>query len=264
MRRCVRLLSLLSMLLGSVPVLAADAVVHLAAFEYPPYITEVDHNAQGLAVDIVREAFARLGRTLQIDFYPFTRSEAKLVAGEVDGFFTIKKNPQREQRMLFPAHALLTQDYVFFVRNDAHWQYSGNLDALASARLGVVDKISYGERFDTALRLGRFPLADTANSHEMNFRKLLAGRVDVVICSRLVGLYYLRMLNGSEQVSVSGPPVESVPSYLALSRKKDLSQLAQGLDLVLGAMAQDGTLTRLQVPYQRAQRRALPLRQSHP
>ncbi|WP_051229149.1 substrate-binding periplasmic protein [Paludibacterium yongneupense] len=256
-------LAAIALILASIPALAADAPLLLATLEFPPYISDTGQGAQGLAVSIVKAVFTRIGTPVRIVFYPITRGQSLVLSGDVDGFFSIKKTPEREQGMLFPQEALFRQDFVFFVRKNSSWHFDGNLDSIAAARIGVVGKTSYGERFDSAVKAGRFRLLDTAVSHEMNFRKLLAGRVDAVICSRLVGLYFLRILNAADAVNISGPTVDTTSSYLAFTRKKDFTQLARRFDQALDDMEHDGTLERLSTVYQSAQRLAEPGGKGH-
>jgi polar amino acid transport system substrate-binding protein len=252
--RCRRL-TLASILLTSVslifcpPVLAADPPLRLATLEYPPYITETEQGAQGLAVDIVRTAFARMGHPIVIEFYPITRGQYRLLNGEADAFFSIKKTEEREQSMLFPQKPLMRQEYVFFVRKGSPWRFNGNFNSVAEASIGVVGTTSYGSRFDSARQTNTFKRLDTTTSHETNLRKLLAGRVDMVICSRMVGLYYLGLLNALKEVEISGQAVETTLSYLVFTRKQDYTALARQFDLALDSMERDGTLKYLNSAY---------------
>ncbi|WP_177187867.1 substrate-binding periplasmic protein [Formivibrio citricus] len=232
----------------------------LATQEYPPYIINTDQGAQGLAVDIVRTAFSRIGQPVKFEFYPFARGLNMVLNGEADGFFSIKKTPERESSLLFPKKALINQDYVFFVRKDSKWRFNGSLDSLADARIGVVHATSYGNRFDSAVQAGRFKKLDPASNNTMTFRKLLAGRVDAVICSRLVGLYYLRMLNGLNDVEVSGPPIETTVSYMVFSRHKDYASLSRHFDQAMESMERDGTLEKMFATHQLPQARIPPKR----
>ena len=227
------------------PAWAADRTIRLATLEYPPYITHTEQGAQGLAVDIAGAAFARIGQPIAIEFYPIARGQQKLLNGEVDGYFSIKKTAEREKSMLFTQRALISQDYVFFVRKDSRWRFDGSFDSAVNAAIGVVDATSYGSRFDRAAQAGMFRKLDSTSHHETNFRKLLARRVDAVICSRLVGLHYLALLNGLSDVEISGPAVDTTYSYLAFTRKRDNAALADQLDRALAHMEQDGTLRRL-------------------
>ena len=238
------------LLIFPLPCMAADTALKLATLEYPPYITNTAQGAKGLAVDIVNTAFSRIGQPIMIEFFPVARGQIRVLNGEADGYFSIKKTPERVQDMLFTQKALMTQDYVFFVRKDSGWRFTGSFDSLENARIGVVIATSYGSRFDDAVRAGTLAKPEQVNTHESNFRKLLAGRVDAVICSRLVGLYYLGLLNGLNDVEISGPTVETTVSYLAFTRKKDYTALSLQFDQALERMEQDGTLKHLNNTYQ--------------
>lgn len=235
--------------------MAAETPLRLATLEYPPYITNTGQGAQGLAVDIVSTAFSRIGRSIKSEIFPVARGQIMLLNGDADGYFSIKKTPERERDMLFTKKPLMTQDYVFFVHKDSRWRFTGSFSSVSNANIGVVIATSYGSRFDNAVQTGTLRKLETVTSHESNFRKLLARRVDMVICSRLVGLYYLGILNGLNEVKVSGPTVETTFSYLVFTRKKDYTALSQQFDQALESMEQDGTLKRLNSAYQLPQAR---------
>jgi len=227
------------------PCAAEKPALRLATLEYPPYITNADQKAQGLVVDVVNTAFSRIGQPIRIEFFPIARGQLRLLNGQADAFFSIKKTPERERTMLFTKKALMSQDYVFFVRKGAQRRFSGSFDSLADAAIGVVSATSYGNRFDAAVQNGTFKKLEPVTSHETNFRKLLAGRVDAVICSRLVGLYYLDLLDGLDEVEIGGPIVETTFSYLVFTKQRDYTALSRQFDQALESMEQDGTLTRL-------------------
>ena len=225
---------------------AAERVpLRLVTLEYPPYITETERGAQGLVVDVVNAAFARIGQPIQIEFFPVARGQQRLLNGQADAFFSIKRTAEREQTMFFTQKALMRQDYVFFVRKGEHRRFNGSLESMADTSIGLVIATSYGSRFDAAVKAGTFKKLDPATSHETNLRKLIAGRVDAVICSRLVGLYYLDRLAELKNVEIGGPVVETTFSYLAFSRQKDFSALAGKFDEALEAMERDGSLRRM-------------------
>lgn len=230
--------------------LAQSPPLQLVTLEYPPYIINSPGRAEGLVVEIVREVFARMKQPIDIEFYPWTRSLNMLVNGQADALFTIKRTPEREQTMLYPRETVLAQDYVFFVRKDSTLRFSGEFASVAGATIGLVRNTSYGARFDEALAKGRFARVEYANDYEHIFRMLLAGRVDTVICSRLVGLSFLRQLNGVDKVMVSGPPSETAYSYLVFTRARDMSKIADAYDQTMAAMRKDGSLARIVAAYQ--------------
>ncbi|WP_026259383.1 substrate-binding periplasmic protein [Uliginosibacterium gangwonense] len=225
--------------------------LRLVTLDYPPYIMQDANGAKGVVVDLVREVFARMNRQINIEFYPWVRATALVEAGVADAIFTIKPTPQREAYMIFPRESILAQDYVFFIRKDSPYRFNGDFQSLATARIGVVLHTSYSSRFDTAAAQGVFNRIDAASSYELNFRMLLAHRVDAVICSRLVGWQYLVGMQGADQAMVSGPPVETTVSYLAFSRKPGAEQLAAQFDQIVAKMKADGSFADIMQRYSR-------------
>lgn len=227
---------------------ASDSTaVRLATFEYPPYVQQIDGQARGLAVELVREAFARMRRPVAIEFYPWSRSVKLIEADAIDGLFTIKKTPERMKRLNYPNRPLIHQGYVFFVRKDSRVRFRGDFADLAAATIGVVMSTSYGQRFDEAAARGAFARTVPASSYERIFRMLVGGRVDAVICSRLVGIEFVRRLGVDKLIEISGPPVETALSYLVFAPKN--AALAPAFDKVITAMERDGTLDRIFARY---------------
>ena len=243
--RSFLLIVLVGLLVARLACAADVGSVRLATLEYPPYVTETAQGAQGATVEIVKTAFARIGINTDIAFYPIARGQYLVQAGEVDGFFSIKRTPEREKSLRFSSNPLMSQDYVFFVRRGASVVFDGGWVSVRNATIGVVVATSYGQRFDQAARDGSLPRLDPATNHEMSFRKLLAGRIDLVVCSRWVGIHYLRKLRALQEVTTTGPPIETTQSYLAFSRKASLGDIPQRFDEALGAMLADGTVARL-------------------
>lgn len=229
-----------------IPVLARAAEpIRLATFEYPPYITQKGDQVTGIATDIVTQAFDRAHIPLKIESYPLLRALRMLNTGLVDGFYSIKKTPEREKSLLFLRSPLFHQDYVFFVPNYSRLQFNGDLASMSNVRIGIIYSTSYGGRFDTAVKDGVLRQLDPAENYSQVFIKLLAGRVDAVICSKLVGLEILKKLGAANQVKISGPPVETTFSYLAFTQNMPYQAKVAALDKVLDQMNKDGTIKRI-------------------
>lgn len=219
----------------------------LVTFSYPPFIEERPGKPlSGPMVDLVTEAFRRMEQPMRIEAYPLARGLNMLGGGRADAMFTMKKTPERMAHYRFPRRSLLTQDFVVFVRKDSGIRYTGDLKSLFERSVGVVDQVSYGGRFDSAARHGDFRKLEVTQSFELNFRKLLAGRMDVVVSSRVVGLSILRRLNARSQVQVSGPPIETVQSYLMFNKSQVSRRQVEAFDRALEAMREDGSLARIE------------------
>jgi polar amino acid transport system substrate-binding protein len=96
-----------------------------------------------------------------------------------------------------------------------------------------VSNTSYGIAFDECVKKGFFPNIDEAQSFEQNIRKLVAGRVDLIINSHDVGQYILKKIRADTAIIALYPPVDVIDSYLAFTRKRDFSSLADDFDRVL-------------------------------
>ena len=228
---------------------AEAPAIKIATLEYPPYIKKVGGKAQGLFPEIVREAFRRMGRPIEITIYPWSRSLALLESGDSTALFSIKKTPEREAKFRYPKETLFSQDYVFFVRKDSGVQFDGNFASISKARIGIARNNSYGTRFDEAVKRKEFPRLEVAYDYEYNFRMLLRGRIDAVMMSRQVGISYVKKLDAEDRIVVSGPPSETARSYLIFTRAFDTTAIAEEYDRAMAAMRKDGTLARIVSAY---------------
>lgn len=223
--------------------------IHLVTFDYPPFMVNENGSTSGMNVDIVRAVFDRMELSVQIDFYPVSRCLKMMEKSETDGMFSLKKTPDRERSMVFPEQALLLQDYVFFKLKNTDVTFVGDLLSLIGNSIGVVDNTSYGPLFDKAVKEKVLTKIDSSSSFELTFKKLIAGRMDVVLCSRIVGLSIIKTLGYENEIVIIGPPVETVPSYLSFSRKANARQLAERFDKAMLEITDDGTLELIIVKY---------------
>ncbi len=228
---------------------AAPPRLLLVTQHYPPYIIANGSAASGLVVDVVREVFSRMKQPVEIVAYPWSRALSMVTSGDADALFTIKRTPERERTLVYPHEPVLTQDYVFFARTKSNFRFDGDFAPIAKAHIGVVINTSYGPRFDQAVAQGQLTNIESAKDYEHIFRMLVAGRVDAVICSRLVGEDFLRGMNALDSVQVVGPPTDTANSYLVFASKNGSRALADGFDRAMAGMRKDGTLARIYDSY---------------
>ena len=246
------------MKLGIIPLLISCSLgsflrageYHLLALQYPPYAYQTSGNGevQGVAVEVIREAFARMGHTLTIQIMPWPRVLQKVKDGEVDGFFTTYHVPDREAWADYSSEELAPQVTSIFVKKGAAILYKGDLAQLAGQSIGVVTKVSYGSRFDRAVQDKVLPHVMESVDGATNFRQLLAGRVSVVASNRMGGRFILNEMGRRDEVVELGPPLESLPSYLAFSKLRNLKWLRVQFDKTLQKMKADGTWGRIMKP----------------
>jgi polar amino acid transport system substrate-binding protein len=199
----------------------------------------------GSAVELVRQAFDRMGETVTVQVLPWPRVLRMVQDGEADGFFTSYRLPERERWADFCKEELAPQEISLFKQKAATIAYHGDLAQLSGLSIGVVSQVSYGVRFDRELRNGVFAQVAESVDGETNFRQLLSGRVDLVASNRLGAKYILARMGRTAEVAELGPPLERLSSYLAFSKRRQLGALRDRFDRELRRMKADGTWARI-------------------
>lgn len=243
-RRTACLAAFLAGMVG-VSAAAANESLRLVTFSFPPYMSVQQDKPSGVLVEIVREAFRRMEQPITIEILPAGRAWNMYVSGQVDGSFTMKMTAERQNTMLFTNVPLVTQDYVFFVRKGSKIRFEGDLATLANYRIGSTISLTYGEKFERATKSGVIRNVEPLPSLEQNFKKLMAGRVDLVVSSRLVGVDVLKSMDLLNKIEVAGPPIESLPAYLVFKRGPEYEEVARRFDQVMNSMLKDGTIARI-------------------
>ncbi|MDO6528040.1 transporter substrate-binding domain-containing protein [Motilimonas sp. 1_MG-2023] len=102
----------------------------LVTLQYPPYQYESAGEVKGIAVDIVKEAFGRLGIQAEIRVLPWSRAIRYIEQGQADAIFTAFKTPEREKFADYSHEILLWQTISLFVRSDSTLEFNGDLETL--------------------------------------------------------------------------------------------------------------------------------------
>jgi polar amino acid transport system substrate-binding protein len=236
-----------ALLLGAAPGWAEH--YSFATFSFPPYEFEQDGAPRGIAVDLVAEAMHRLGYGLEVRIYPWARALDEARRGKVSAIFTAYRTGERERYLDYSHEVLVPQTVALFARKGRAVDYRGDLLGLAEFTIGAVNSMSYGSRFDAAVADGVLRHIELANDSELNMRRLLAGRVDLLVSNVAVARYLLAQDERGDQVQEIDPPLEQVPSYLCFTKAVDLSGLRDAIDRTLVAMRDDGTTARIFAAY---------------
>ena len=249
-KRCSRLplvmclLSLWILGLGMQPVVADTLILAAAADSIPTSYVE-NGKPTGILVDVIHEAFRRAGYKVEVRLMPWARCIAAAKSGAVDGIFSVFKTPERQQFMTYTDEVLITQVQAFFVRADSSLTFDGDLTKLTGISIGVIKKTSYGPRLDAALTTGIFKKIDVATNSELNVRKLIAGRVDMIPSYRNIVLSTAKTLGSLDKIKQLSPEIEAIPSYLAFTKKRDFTQLIRDYDKAIASMKKDGSYEQL-------------------
>ena len=212
-------------------------------FHYPPLeFASTGQTAIGAITEVVRTVMGNLGHDASIKVYPWTRALKMVQKGEVDAIFTAYKNPDREKFLDYSQEVLFPQAVYFYIKSGNNVDFQGNLKTIRDHKIGIVSTISYGQIFEKQKHNMQL---DKANTLEQSFHKLLKNRVDLVPSDRNVAEFTLTQMGLSADIQRLPTKIESVPSYIAFSKKRDLQKLRDEFDQELSQLKLSGEYHRI-------------------
>ncbi|QGX38877.1 ABC transporter substrate-binding protein [Permianibacter aggregans] len=241
-RRWLRLVLLL------VPALLAAAetrpVVRLNTLEWPPYTTEALPD-RGHTTAVVEKVWQAAGFDPKIRFRPWSRTvrEARTGQNQIEGYF-----PE------YYAEAL-TANFLFSdpigggwlglaeqTERPIRWQ---RLQDLKPYTIGVVTDYVNTRDFDAAVRDG-WLRTDEASDDQKNLRKLLYGRLDLVVIDENVFAYLLShdasLLPGRTLLQINPQKLEYKKLYLCLRKSAEAERKMASFNLMLRQLQDRGEI----------------------
>jgi polar amino acid transport system substrate-binding protein len=172
----------------------------------------------GFGIEALRTIWKEAGHDLDYRLMSWGRSLEAVRNGSADCVIGAYKADAPDLR--FPEQELGRDGVGIYVRAADEWHYSG-IESLARRTVGVISEYSYGEELDVWLadsaNATRIQMAYGADALEGNIRKLLAGRVDVLLESPMIMNTALHKLDLARFVRLSGEGKPPTPFYIACS-----------------------------------------------
>lgn len=224
--RCAALLVMATLLSWPAPARADTLTVVTEA--WPPHVFEQDGRPTGVDYDVVRAVLSELGHEIEVVFLPWKRCLDMVAHGEADAILDAGWSPERELEMLFPQEPLKISRTVLFHRKDTPFEFD-TFDDLRGLVVGTQLGYHYSDEFERAEGVAREPVV----SVEINVDKLLHDRIDLFMANRCFGLYTARRMGVLDRIGHAAKPVSSGEVYLAFTRQRDYSALAEAFSQAL-------------------------------
>jgi polar amino acid transport system substrate-binding protein len=231
------LLSLLTLCL-LLPALAARAEpvdLRVITEKSPPSSFHVDGELTGVSVELVREIMRRSGVGAPIEVMPWARGY--LMASEIPNIalFATTRLPEREP-LFHWVGPLLRLKWVFYGRAGDAPPIDSLDDARSLTRIGTY----HNDAREQFLIKNGFTNLESVNAQDINLRKLMAGRIDVVASSNLGEAAWIRagIVNPGdlEEIFV----IRQADLYVAFSLQTDPA-IIRSWRAALASMHEDGT-----------------------
>ena len=165
----------------------AQEILRIATGEFPPYYSESESD-NGETLNIVKQAFAQMNIKVEYGFFPWNRSYELAKRNDWDASCCWHYTPERARDFNY-SEVVRAADIVFFhlKQQPFNWQ---SLQDLTDKRIGVRALFTYGKEFEAAKQEGKL-WVEQAPTDEINFRKLLGGRIDLLPIDKNAGYYLL-------------------------------------------------------------------------
>lgn len=215
----------------------ANETVRFAIGEWAPYTSATDANGR-LLEKVVAESFKLEGIDVKFEYFPWKRSYALAESGKFDGTFPWAMTEEHIKHFYFHKISLIEDDGVFFHLKSLPFDWE-TLDDLKKYSVGVT--IGYKEEGfykENGINAQAVPAED------LNFKKMLAGRIDTYQTSKIVGYATIRKIFTAEEARLfTNHPKPAVKNefYILFSKKTPNGQnLADRFDAGLKKLKESG------------------------
>ena len=160
--------------------------VKITTGEWKPFISKVFKHG-GIILHIVREAFARKGIDVEIEFFPWARAVKYVADGSWDAMaVTASRFPTKGVQYLYSDAVYIGEDVVFHLKDSPP---RGNSFAdMKGLNFGAVLSYNYTPEYRKAVEDGQISEV-VAPDAELLFPMLAAKRFDVFIMDKTAGVY---------------------------------------------------------------------------
>ena len=215
----------------------ANEPVKMAIGDWEPYTSATNENSKMLE-KVVTEAFQLEGVEVQYDFFPWKRSYVIARDGQFDGTFPWAKTEAHENDFYLHKIPLIIDEGVYFHLKSTPFDWS-TIEDLKKYTVGVT--IGFKEE---SLYKEKGIKAAAVPSEDLNFRKMLAGRIDVYQTSMIVGYTIINKLFPPEvakQFTHHPKPAVENEFYILFSKQTPKGQaLADKFDSGLKKLMESG------------------------
>ena len=196
----------------------ANETLRLTTGKWQPYTSkEAPH--EGVASQIVREAFALVDVQVEYGFFPWKRAMKLARDGKWDGTIIWYDTEERRANFFYSDPVAFATNSFFHLKS---YQFSwSKFEDLAEIRVGGTLEYSYGQAFDDAEKAGVFT-THRAISDEVGLTNLLKGRIDVFPGETLVTHHQIRDTFSDEDAALfthHAKHISELSLHLLLSRK---------------------------------------------
>lgn len=238
---------MLSVVVGAAPDKeTARDTIRFATVDFPPYSYMEGGRIEGIEVDIVRRVCELAGVGYEMELLPFKRAYESVLDYKntgVDAIFNFYKNPERLTLFDY-SDPILENPLVFFARKESPVVFDGDLASVKGNKIGIMIGYTYSPEFTKAIQ-DKSILFEETTSHEANFRKLEAHRIDLYPVEKFVGVSVARKYKVYDSLRVLEKPLIVQQGYVGFAKGNPKAKLLEKLNSALKKLRSSGEYERI-------------------
>ena len=217
---------------------------------YPPYeIYQPNKTLTGFHIELINAVASDLGIAVEFKSLPWKRSVHMIENGQADAITYFGKTVEREKFAIFKDGNVISHvNNSLFTKKENCTQVAcgSGLSPFSGYTLGKIHGYSYG---DLISENHWNKIDDRAKSEVHLIRKLLAGRIDIAIGEKQRIIYLAREEGILEQLFFIEPELQSIPQYLAFSKKSPNHHWAERFSKAMQAFIKTKTYQNIKQKY---------------
>jgi len=213
----------------------------LATCNWEPYMGEKMPNGGLLAV-ITKKAFQRVGYSAKAEFVPWKRAVELTKIGKYDGLMAGYYNEKRA-KIYEVTDAISYEEMGFYRKKGSKITYK-TLEDLRPYIIGIGRGGQYGDEFEAATYLKK----EAATDDDLNIKKLMAGRIDLLISSKIgiLNLINTKYPEWKGELEFLEPALMRIGFHNMISRAiPNHKTIAADFNRGLKEITKDGTLAKI-------------------
>jgi len=243
--------TLITFIFGSIVCLELSAeTITIGNDNWKPYQGE-DFKHGGILPHIVTQAFALEAIDVDNRWVPWKRVMTYVESGRWDVVNSVIKSQERDRFLLYSDSIMTYEPYLFHLKSKP--LEFNKMSDLSGKIVGTKRGYYYGGRFSNAVK-SRLISIEEATHHQQNFKKLLAGRIQLVIIDKEAAFNLLQeQFTESElnAITFHPMPVQSLDIHLGISKNIGSSQrLVSSFNRGLNTLKESGKLDRMWRDYE--------------
>ncbi|MCP4115134.1 MAG: amino acid ABC transporter substrate-binding protein [Desulfobacteraceae bacterium] len=217
---------------------------------WPPYSFEKEGTpTKGISLEIMNAIFSRLGIEIDMKLFPQKRILKYMEYGEKDIIPLASKNREREKYLDYTLPLLEEKGVIFYSTNRKDSVKWADFEDLTPYRIGTVRGYNYGAGFEDAVKKYNLTL-DEVITNEQNFKKLDAGRIDILLVNQSTASEFMRTHPEYRgRFETANKPYMTYVYHTVFSKRSDARLLIPAVNEVIKQLKEEGIIDNILKKY---------------